>query len=173
MSENHQATDTREIFIWFGRGNDTTRLTAVIAARAITEIFSEEGRLVRLQDGRFVPITKEGMQEIVTRHIKTVRPVNRGTTDEPRWEIEYAPLEFPLAGSKYDLRGPNEKTLIDLIDALVALVARVPRRPPEFKPRQLQEIRTRLKSGEPAYIIARSYGVELDVIQEMERSRWS
>jgi hypothetical protein len=173
---NEKAPDSREVFVWYGRDRDEdlNRLTSVIARAAITELFNVDGQLHRLHDRQCIPVNKQAMQEIVTRHVKSIRPVNRGTTDESRWEIEYFSFEFPLAGSKYDLnRGPNEKTLIDLIDALVPHVAKAPRQPVEFKPQQLQEIRTRLRSGEPAYIIARSYGVELDVIQEMERSRWS
>jgi hypothetical protein len=77
-------------------------------------------------------------------------------------------------GSKYDLnRGPNERTLLDLIEALVPLVAKAPMPPKELQPQQLQEIKTRLRSGEPGYLVARAYNVELDVIQEMERARWS
>jgi hypothetical protein len=102
-----------------------------------------------------------------------LRLVDRGTADEPRWEVEDYALAFPPMGTKYDLKGPNERTLINLIEALVPLVVKAPRQPVAFKPQQLHEIKLRLKSGEPAYIIARSYNVELDVIQELERARWS
>jgi hypothetical protein len=171
---NEKAPETREVFVWYGRDGDQSRLTAVIARRAITELFNEDGQLVRLHAGRLVPVNKEDMREIITRHVKTLRPVNRGTDSEPQWEVDFYSFGFPPAGTKNDTnRGLNEKVLIDLIEALVPHVAKTPRRPVEFKQQQLSEIRTRLKSGEPAYIIARSYGVELDVIQEMERARWS
>jgi hypothetical protein len=171
---NEKAPDTREVFLWRGRDDDLTRLTEVVAAKTKTELFNEDGQLVRLHGGRLVPVNKEGMREIVTRHVKTLRPVNRGTDSEPHWEVDFYSFGFPPVGTKNDVnRGLNEKALIDLIDALVPHVAKTPRRPVEFKPQQLQEIRTRLRSGEPAYIVARSYGVELDVIQEMERARRS
>jgi hypothetical protein len=176
MNENHKAPDTRDVFIWHGRDRDEdlNRLASVIARKAINELFNEDGHLVHLHGGRLIAVNKEDMREIVNRHVRTLRLVDRGTADAPQLEVEYFSLAFPIAGSKYDLnRGPNERTLIDLIDALVPLVARAPRAPVEFKPQQLHEIKLRLKSGEPAYIIARSYGVELDVIQEMERARWS
>jgi hypothetical protein len=170
---NEKASDTREVFIWHGRDDDQSRLTAVIARNAITELFNEDGQLVRLHAGRLVPVNKQAMHEIVTKHVRSMRLVNRGTDSEPQWEADFYTLEFPPTGTKYDLKGPNERVLINLIDALVPHVAKTPRRPVKFKPQQLDEIKIRLKSGEPAYIIARSYGVELDVIQELERARWS
>jgi hypothetical protein len=171
------APDDREIFIW--RSSDTAednlkRLTAVIARTAAAEIFNADGNLHRLHDGRLVRVVKDDMREIVNRHIRTIRLVERGTADAPKLEVEFYSFEFPISGSKFDLnKGPNEKTLLELIEALVPLVARAPRAPVEFRPQQLAEIKLRLKSGEPAYIVARAYGVEVDVIQEMERARWS
>jgi hypothetical protein len=173
MNENHKAPDTREVFVWFGRDDDESRLTAVIARTAIAELFNVDRQLHRLHRGQLIPVHKQMMQEIVTQHVKTLRLVDRGTADEARWEVEFYAFEFPPMGTKYDLKGPNERVLVNMIDALVPLVAKAPRQPVEFKPQQLQEIRTRLRSGEPAYIVARSYNVEVDVIQEMERARWS
>jgi hypothetical protein len=166
------APDNREIFIWRRRDDDMDRLVAVIAAKAVTELFNLDGCLVRLQDGQFIMVGKEAMRAIVTRHIQSLHLVNRGTSDEPKWEAEYFSFEFPVTGSTYDLnRGPNEKTLINLIEAIVPLVAKAPGQPVELKPQQLQEIQARLRSGEPAPQIAASYRVEVDAIRELARVR--
>jgi hypothetical protein len=171
---DQKAPDTREVFVWHGRDDDESRLTAVLARTAMAELFNVDGQLHRLHRGQLIPVHKQAMQEIVTQHVKTLRLVDRGTTDAPQWEVEFYAFEFPVAGSKYDLnRGPNVRTLINLIEALVPHVAKAPRQPVAFKPQQLHEIKLRLKSGEPAYRIAASYGVELDQIQDLERARWS
>jgi hypothetical protein len=164
--------DTRETFIWRGDSTDESRLTAAIAERTKTELFNVEGRLVYLVDGQFVPVVKAYMREIVSYHIRTPKPINHGTPDAPQWGVELVPLEFPLGGSRHDLnRGPTEKTLINMIDALVPLVMKVPMPPRQLKPRELDEIRTRLKSNEPVPQLARAYNVDVEVIQEIERKR--
>jgi hypothetical protein len=173
MNGTKQAVDTREVFVWHGanRDDDLARLISLLAPKVLCELFSEEGKLVQLRDGQFVRVIKEDMREIVNRHIRTLRLINQGTADEPNWEVKLYSFEFPLAGSKNDLTGPNERTLVDLIDALVPLVAKAPSQPRQLRPQQLSEIKMRLASNEPAPRIAASYNVEVDVIREIARAR--
>src|SRR5262245_30849590 len=167
-------SDNRETFIWHDRKDrteNTNRLAAAVAAKAITELFNVHGSLHRLQDGHFVAVDKAGMHEIVTKHIKTFGTINRGTADNPKWTIEYFSLQFPPAGSENALSGPDETILANLIDALVALVARAAGAQTDLKTQQLQEIRMRLKQGEPMARIARGYGVDADTIRAISLDR--
>jgi hypothetical protein len=159
-------TDGRTTFIW--RGDDSPdrtvwppktsnedRLVALIADKAVDELFSEEGQLVYLQDGQLVPVNVQYMAAIIEKYVKTPRLINHGTAEEPRWGLEYCSFEFPVEGSRRaPARGPTQKTLLNMVGALPALVCKTPRRWVEFKPAQLDMIKTQLKSGESARRIA-------------------
>jgi hypothetical protein len=69
------------------------------AARTQAELFSQDGQLVQLREGRLVAINKEGLRAIVAKHIRSVRLINRGSADAPRWEREYFEFDFPPAAS--------------------------------------------------------------------------
>jgi hypothetical protein len=69
-------TDNRDIFVWHERRGsleNTNRLAAVVATKAVTELFKIRGVLHRLQNERLVAIDRAGMREIITKHIKTFK----------------------------------------------------------------------------------------------------
>jgi hypothetical protein len=171
MNNNHQnAPDTREIFCWFGKDphTDLIRLTDAVAARTRAELFRVEGNLCRLHEGRFVTVDKRAMVAIVAKHLKTFRWVNRGDDNNPAWEIEFVSFGFlPDTNPSY---GPNEQALMNLMTALIPKVASGPTKPNDFSNHDMREILGRLRQGDPPRLIAHRFGVEVDVIQEIDRA---
>jgi DNA invertase Pin-like site-specific DNA recombinase len=53
--------------------------------------------------------------------------------------------------------------------SLVGRVARGPREPSKLTPQQRQEVRARLKQGEPRDRIAEAYGVDVAAIKQVAR----
>jgi hypothetical protein len=162
-------TDTYELFVWHRYATDNlARLTAVLAPKILGKLANVEGELCRLRDGIPAPIKKEDMREIMNRFIRTPKVVDRGTAAEPDVEMTFETFKFPMAGAKHDLGfEPNDRVLVDLIGALLPHVACAPRRPLALKPQQLEMIKLRLKSGEPAYLIADSFHASIDQIKEI------
>jgi hypothetical protein len=108
------------------------------------------------------------MLELCTRDIVSYRYVNRGTHDQPEWDVEWFSFAFPVS---CDLnKEPNERVLVDLLTVLLPSVARGPSAPVAFKPQQLSEIKIRLKNNEPAAVIAKSYNVEPDAIVAIKKA---
>jgi hypothetical protein len=95
-----------------------------------------------------VPIGKEDMRDIVSKHIRTPVVVTRDAGDGVKREMTHQEFAFPAAGSKHDLgHQPSDKVLIALRDTLVPLVARAPVPPIAFQPSQIDLIKQRLKTG--------------------------
>jgi hypothetical protein len=160
-------TGTRKVFVWRGDGEDEKRLIGIIADKAAADLFNVEGSLVLLAGGQFIGVTRSVMGDIVNQHVVSIRLTDR----EGVPERELRPFEFPLAGSKHDLnKGPTEKTLLNMIDALIPLVARAPVPPRAFQPGQLDLIKQRLRSGEPAVRVATDFHAEPEQIREIGRA---
>src|SRR5262245_54999056 len=102
----------RRVFVWRGP-NDAPRLAEVIAEAAAAEIFNLDGNLVFLDGDQPVPINKDILQGIISRHIISVRLENRGSFE---YRPEYFSLEFPLVASTREQ--PDQKILLDLINIL-------------------------------------------------------
>jgi len=51
------------------------------------------GILVHLGEGRVIPVNRNVLRDLITRHIASVRLVNRG---DGKWEVEYYSFEFEL-----------------------------------------------------------------------------
>jgi hypothetical protein len=165
-----RSPDDREIFLWRTRRDPTenvNQLATVVATRAICELFNVRGILNQLKDGRLDPVDRDAMRGIVGKHIRTFALINRGSADEPKFEIEFFPLQFAPIGSEGAMYGPDERVLSDLIEALTPMVARTAGPRTSLRPQQLQEIRMRLKQGEPAARIAQSYNVEAETIRQI------
>jgi hypothetical protein len=163
-------TSDHEIFWWNPRATvleNTNRLATVVATRAICELFNMRGVLHQLRGGRLVEVDRTSMREIVSKHVRTFGLINRGSADETEWVVEFFPLTFWPVGSEGALTGPDERVLSDLIETLLPLVARTAGVQTNLRPQQLNEIRMRLKQGEPALRIARSYGVEAETIRQI------
>jgi hypothetical protein len=73
---------TYELFVWYRHvdpAENTKRLTAALAPKISDEVINEVGTLCRLRNGAPVPIGKEDMHDIVSKHIRTPVVVNRDT----------------------------------------------------------------------------------------------
>jgi len=103
------------------------------------------GILVHLGEGRVIPVNRNVLRDLITRHIASVRLVNRG---DGKWEVEYYSFEFPLAADTS--KEPNERVLIDMIAALLGRVVKGSSDPLRLLPQH-----HRLKIGEPQASIAR------------------
>jgi hypothetical protein len=163
-----------ELFSW--RSTETPeqnskRLIEMIAPKVLSTLCNADGSLCYLRDGAPVPVRQREMHEIMDRYIRTPVPVNVGPPDQPKFEITFEPLSFAPPESKFDLaKRPTNKTLLEIIDALVPLVARAPMPPREIRPQHLQQIIERLKAGEPAREIAKSFNIpDLDQIRAIGR----
>jgi hypothetical protein len=103
----------RRLHVW--RGQDLVAdvnalMDAIVASGA--EIYNRDGRLVHLDGGKLVPVPRDQLPEIIGRHLVTKRPVNRGTADEPHYEIEYSAFSFaPGVDTRY---GPDDRVLTTL-----------------------------------------------------------
>jgi hypothetical protein len=120
------------------------------------------GILVHLGEGRVIPVNRNVLRDLITRHIASVRLVNRG---DGKWEVEYYSFEFPLAADTS--KEPNERVLIDMIAALLGRVVKGSSDPLRLLPQHQQEVRARLKIGEPQASIGRSYGVDIDTVKRV------
>jgi hypothetical protein len=144
------------------------RLVDAVAAKTKAELFRVEGGLSRLSEGHFVQVNKRDMVAIVAKHLKTFRFINRGTDNDPNWEIEFVSFGFsPAASLRHE---PNEQSLLGLMTALLPKVASGPTKPNDFSNHDMREILGRLRQGDPPRLIAHRFGVEVDVIQEIDRS---
>ena len=163
--QNQSEPGSRRLHVWRGRvlKEDTDRLSEAVAEKAGAELFNLNGSLVWLNEGQPVRADKNVLREIITRHIVSIRLVNRGTTDVPRWESEYYSFDFPLGADTS--KEPSEQVLINLMNRLILLVARGPSEPFKLTPRQQEEVRARLKQGEPKDQIASAYSVDVDTIR--------
>ena len=163
------ALDGRRLFIWRGQDlvEDLNRLADAVAEKAGAELFNLNGTLMGLNDGQFVSVNRNSLREIIARHLASIRWVNRGTIDMPRWEGEYHPFDFPPGA---DLsKEPDDRVLSSLMNDLVLRVAKGPTKPFRLTLQQRSEISARLKQGEPKDDVARAYGVDIATIQRLAR----
>jgi hypothetical protein len=65
---------------------------AVIAAGGIINF---QGRLIWLKDGKLVPVTEGVLHEFISTRVVSMQLINRGTTDNPNWTLEYPPFRPP------------------------------------------------------------------------------
>ena len=114
---------------------------------------------------RLVPVDKNVLHEIITRHVVSIRLVNCGTVDVPSWQGEYFSFDFPLVANTNN--EPDKKVLNSLNAALLERVAKGPSEPRRLSPQQLQDVHARLKTGEPRDRIADAYGVDVDTIKQL------
>ena len=164
------APDGRRLFVWLGRDpiEDTNRLADVVAETAGAELFNLDGLCWLNDEGQLVPARKDVLRKIIARHIVSIRLVNRGS----RWECEYHAFDFPFTTDAS--KEPNEQVLVSLMSArrkedggLAWRVAKVPSDPRRLSPQQQEEVRARLRVGEPKARIAAAYGVDEAMIARL------
>jgi hypothetical protein len=121
----HLADDGRTIFHWRGSdlAEDTNRLADAIAESV--KLFNHDGALVRLDDGRLVPVNRAALRDLITQHICAVRLIERdGIWCEDYFTYAFEPQPRPdpmLAGRNLPPQpppsrslGPDDKVLMQL-----------------------------------------------------------
>jgi hypothetical protein len=153
--------DSRRIFIWRNK-DDGNRLADVVCEAAATELFGQNGELVALNAGQLTPIGLNDLRDIIARHIATIQLVSQGTAG---WKYEHVSFTFPSVADAS--RQPNQQVLLDLFPALLARVAKAPGDIPQLSEQQMQEVRHRLRIGEPRASIARAYGLDAEMLARL------
>ena len=121
--------------------------------------------LYRLTEGRLIAINKDVLRDIITRHIVSLRLVNRASSNDPLWELEYFTFDFPIVADTS--KEADQQVLLDLMKTLVSWVAKEPSEPCELTPQQQREVRDRIKMGEPKDKIARAYNIDVATVREL------
>lgn len=166
MRDDSTQPNGRTPFVWHGLSpdDDTRRLTEAIAEKAITRLFNVNGSVVLCSEGQTLPVTRAVLHEIITKIIAGVRLV---TGDGGTLKVEFYSFGFEIGG---DLsKGPNDRTLANILDRLLSLVAKGPQEPRRLNQQHEREARARLKTGEPVTSIAAAYGIDVDVIRQLTR----
>jgi hypothetical protein len=70
-----------------------------------------------------------------------------------------------------EIRSAQETTLLEIIDALVPMVAKAPMPPREIRPQHMEQIIERLRAGEPAAMIAKSFNIpDIDQVRAIGKA---
>jgi hypothetical protein len=120
------APDGRRIFVW-RCPEDTNRFAGAIAEKLVAELFTIDGSLFWFDAGKAIPVNKDVLHTLVTKHFVSIRLVNRGGDS---WERETYSFEFPVVADTS--KEPNERVLIDIIATLLERVAKGPSTPREL-----------------------------------------
>jgi hypothetical protein len=141
--------DSREVFIFHGRGRaDIEALAAAIARRYVRELFTED-RLYLLDAGRLVPLSRDILRALVSRAFCSLQLVQVNG----RWHCEPAEIEL------------GNQHLADLTAQLQLLAAKAPAAGRVFPDAMKQQWTDRVKMGEPVASIAYAFSVDPSVIK--------
>jgi hypothetical protein len=149
--------------VYLPRGREQTEDACILAdaiAGSAADLFARDDAIIWIVAGRCMPVTPDILREIIAKHVVTKQLVSQGTISE----VAYVPVE------------PDEKMLHTLLMTRRredgSLIARLPKAAGsqrELPPSRRQEVRYRLRTGEPAAVIARELGVDADVIKDLAR----
>jgi hypothetical protein len=166
---NEDRKDTRTVWRWYSHetpDENARRLAADLAPKVVETLVDAEGIVNRLHDGRPIAADKEFMRTLITTHFRgtKLRPIGDG-----RWEFVPCELEFFIAGSRRDLLGMNDRTLLAVRDALRPFIEKMPLPPRELKESHKKIVEDRLRSGEPAHIVGANLNLDTDQVREIGR----
>ena len=126
----------RRLHHWSGTDRQVDIAVLAVAIAATGELFNQNGTLVQLRDGKLIPISRNELQELITRHVAAVRVVKRDGV----WQREFYSYEFaqkpnfelptstnPGPGADSE-REPDVEVLNTLLQS--ELLTRVPRAEP-------------------------------------------
>jgi len=140
---------------------DLNRLSDAISI-SDADLFNRDGDTVLIDQGVGVQVNPARLREIIIKHIRIKMVVDRDGV----LEVTYVP--YTLAA--------EDKTLRTLLMAetleggnLAKRLPKMPGKPQRLTEQQLDTVRVRLKTGEPAHRIALSYGVDVDTIRRAAR----
>ena len=143
------------------RGRDALEDLCILAdaiSVSPAPLFSKDGSTVAIIDGVDVLLIPNTLGDVVEKHVTTKVVVNR----EGKLEVAYPPYR------------PDDKTLRSLLMAETIeqgnLAKRLPKmagKPQRLTEQQLETVKYRLKTGEPAEKIAPSYNVDAATIRRL------
>jgi hypothetical protein len=138
---------------------DLNRLSDAISI-SDADLFSRDGDTVLIDQGVAVQVNPARLREIIIKHIRVKTVVDR----DGMLEVTYTP--YTLAA--------EDKTLRSLLMAetleqgnLAKRLPKMPGRPQRLTEKQLETVKYRLKTGEPAERIAPSYNVDAATIRRL------
>jgi hypothetical protein len=151
--------DGRQVYVARGRDPvEDLNLLADAISVSPAPLFSKDGSTVAIIDGVDVRLNPSALGNIVEKHIVTKVVADR----EGKLEVTYLPHR------------PDDKTLRSLLMAETIeqgnLAKRLPRmagKEQRLTEEQLQQVKARLRIGEPAERIAPSYGVDTATIRRL------
>ena len=103
----------RRLHHWSGTDRQVDIAVLAVAIAATGELFNHNGTLVQLRDGKLIPISRNELQELITRHVAAVRVVKRDGV----WQREFYSYEFaqkPNFEPPTSEREPDDKVLDEI-----------------------------------------------------------
>jgi hypothetical protein len=138
---------------------DLNRLSDAIAI-SDADLFNRDGDTVLVDQGVAVQVNPARLREIIAKHIRVKTVVDRGGV----LEVTFVP--YVLAAEDKTLRTLLMAERIEdgnLAQRLPKMAGKVQ----QLTENQLQQVKDRLRTGEPAERIAPSYGVNAEVIRQV------
>ena len=155
----------RDTVVYRPRNRDALEDLCILAdaiSASQAPLFSKDGSTVAIIDGVDVLLTPSALSDIIEKHVTTKVVVNR----EGKLEVAYPPYR------------PDDKALRSLLMAetfeggnLAKRLPKMPGKPQRLTEKQLETVKYRLQTGEPAERIAPSYGVDAEVIRQVAAAR--
>ena len=126
----------RRLHHWSGTDRQADIAVLAVAIAATGELFNHNGTLVQLRDGKLIPISRNELHELITRHVAAVRVVKR----DGAWQLEFYSYEFaqkpnfelPTSTNPGPGADSERETDVEVLNTLLQseLLTRVPRAEP-------------------------------------------
>ena len=126
----------RRLHHWSGTDRQVDIAVLAIAIAATGELFNHNGTLVQLRDGKLIPISRNELQELITRHVAAVRVVKRdGVWQREFYSYEFAQkpnFELPTSTNPGPGADSERESDVEVLNTLLQseLLTRVPRAEP-------------------------------------------
>ena len=126
----------RRLHHWSGTDRQVDIAVLAVAIAAAGELFNHNGTLVQLRDGKLIPISRNELQELITRHVAAVRVVKRdGVWQREFYSYEFAQkpnFELPTSTNPGPGADSEREPDVEVLNALLQseLLTRVPRAEP-------------------------------------------
>ena len=126
----------RRLHHWSGTDRQADIAVLAVAIAATGELFNHNGTLVQLRDGKLIPISRNELQELITRHVAAVRVVKRdGVWQREFYSYEFAQkpnFELPTSTNPGPGADSERESDVEVLNTLLQseLLTRVPRAEP-------------------------------------------
>ena len=126
----------RRLHHWSGTDRQADIAVLAVAIAATGELFNHNGTLVQLRDGKLIPISRNELQELITRHVAAVRVVKRdGVWQREFYSYEFAQkpnFELPTSTNPGPGADSERESDVEVLNTLLQseLLTRVPRPEP-------------------------------------------